>query len=137
MDFSQMNIAAGWIGILLGIISGAVIGLFFHRDNFAGGYDSWTRRMMRLGHISFFGIGFINLAYGLTWEVVLNPSNTQGLGPVMVHMAAGVGLMIALVAMPACCFGAAAYKPIRHLFFIPVTLTLLGVAWIPFCQFVY
>jgi len=48
---AHMNILAGWLGVLGGVLSGAVIGLFFHRDDWAGGYGSFSRRMLRLGHI--------------------------------------------------------------------------------------
>ena len=30
-----------------------------------GGYGSFRRRLTRLGHIAFFGLGFVNLFYGL------------------------------------------------------------------------
>src|SRR4051812_205671 len=52
---ADLNIAAAWIGILCGVLGGAVVGLFFHRDEWLGGYGSWRRRLARLGHISFFG----------------------------------------------------------------------------------
>ena len=60
------NLWAAWIGIFLGLESGTVQGLFFHREDWLGGYDAWPRRLMRLGHISFFGIAFLNLAYANT-----------------------------------------------------------------------
>ena len=43
-----------------------VLGLFFHRENWLGGYASLKRRMYRLGHISFFGLGAVNLLFWLT-----------------------------------------------------------------------
>ena len=61
-----LNLYAAWIGILLGAIMGAVQGMFFHKESWLGGYGTWARRMTRLGHISFFGIAFINLAFYLT-----------------------------------------------------------------------
>ena len=36
----------------VGVVSGATIGLFFHREAFLGGYDTWRRRLVRLGHPS-------------------------------------------------------------------------------------
>ena len=60
------NLYAAWIGILLGCLGGAVQGLFFRKENWLGGYGSWTRRMMRLGHISFMGIALINIAFAMT-----------------------------------------------------------------------
>ena len=64
-----LNFYAAWIGILFGFIAGAILGLFFHDENWMGGYSSWRRRMARLGHISFFGIALINLMYALSLTV--------------------------------------------------------------------
>ena len=59
------NLLAAWIGFSLGCLAGAIPGLFFHRDDWLGGYASWQRRMIRLAHIAFFGIGFLNLGFAL------------------------------------------------------------------------
>jgi hypothetical protein len=105
--------------MLLGGVSGAIIGLFFHRDDWMGGYDSYRRRLTRLGHISFFGLGFINLFFGLT---VIALSLSGGLIPL-----AGRCLIIGAVTMPLCCFLSAWRRPYRHLFFIPVISVLTGI----------
>ena len=85
-----VNITAAWIGFLLGAISGAIPGLFFHKADWLGGYTSWPRRLVRLAHISFFGIGFLNLALGLT-------SHTLGItAPVASSL-----LIVAAATMPA------------------------------------
>ena len=44
---ANINLWAAWIGILLGLASGTLQGLCFHRDNWLGGYGSWPRRLMR------------------------------------------------------------------------------------------
>lgn len=114
-----MNILAGWLGVLGGVLSGAIIGLFFHHENWAGGYGSFTRRMLRLGHISFFGIGFLNFAIGLTFATVALPDT---------HMQFAAWAMIAgAITMPLLCFLTAWRKNFRHFFFIPV-LSVLGSA---------
>jgi hypothetical protein len=61
-----LNLVGGWIGILAGVLSGALIGLFFHQDSWMGGYASYRRRLMRLGHVAFFGLGFLNIAFAAT-----------------------------------------------------------------------
>ena len=43
-----------------------VLGMFFHGENWLGGYASFKRRMYRLGHISFFGLGAVNMLFCLT-----------------------------------------------------------------------
>lgn len=117
-----MNLLAGWISILLGFVAGAVPGLSFWREDWLGGYGSWRRRMIRLAHIAFFGLGFINLAFAFT----LPPWST------IAHTAAlrwSAGLLVAGNAtMPVVCYLAAWRQPFRQLFAVPVACEVLGVA---------
>ena len=119
MDIASLNILAGWVAMLSGALSGAILGLFFDRDGWAGGYGSFRRRMLRLGHISFFGIGFLNLLFGLTMTAVSLPTTHSRI--------ASAGFLVAVIAMPACCFLPAWKKPLRHLFPIPVLAVLAGI----------
>jgi hypothetical protein len=114
-----LNLVGGWIGMLAGVLSGAVIGLFFHQETWMGGYTSYRRRLMRLGHIAFFGLGFLNIAFSLTsGELLLHGSW---------FAIASWALIIAAASMPACCFLAAWHKPLRHLFPIPVLSMTTGL----------
>jgi len=63
---SHINWYAGWIMILAAFVSGAGIGLFFWRENFLGGYGSWRRRLIRLGHIALAALGLFNVVYAMT-----------------------------------------------------------------------
>lgn len=127
MEIVNLHLLVGWIAMLLGVSAGAVIGMFFHREDWAGGYASYRRRMLRLGHIAFFGLGFINLFFALTLERIALPSiNTQ---------IASAGLIIGVITMPLVCFLSAWRKPVRHLFPVPVlavssALLSLLVGWI-------
>lgn len=107
----HLNLIAAWIGFLAGVVSGIVPGLLFHGEQWMGGYSSWPRRLTRLGHVSFFGIGFLNLAFALT---VTSLGLEDGLAVVS-------GLFITgAVTMPLFCY-LSAWKPFfRHGFFIPV-----------------
>lgn len=119
MGIAESNLLAGWIGMLGGAASGAVIGLFFHDDRWMGGYGSFRRRLVRLGHISFFGLGFLNLLYGLTLNAVaLPPTHAR---------VASLGFILGAVTMPLCCFLAAWRPPLRHLFPVPVLSVLIGI----------
>ena len=114
-----INLHAAWIGWLLGCIAGAIPGLFFHDADWLGGYASWRRRLTRLGHISFFGIGFINLGFALTVKAL---GLQGGLG------SASVLLVVGAVAMPSVCY-LSAWKPaFRHLFFIPASSVAIAIA---------
>lgn len=119
MDPVRFSLLVGWAGFLGGVLSGAVMGLLFHREDWLGGYGSRERRMVRLGHISFFGIGLINLFYALSLEPLGIPPEPASLG--------SVALLVALVAMPLNCFLCAWRKPFRHLFFLPVLSAAVGI----------
>lgn len=116
MDTAELNIIVGWVAMLMGVLSGAAIGLFFHIDAWAGGYASFRRRMLRLAHIAFFGLGFVNLMYGLTLQAIPLPRPLATAG--------SLGLIIGVITMPLCCYLTAWKKVFRHLFPVPV----LGVA---------
>ncbi|NND69955.1 MAG: hypothetical protein HKN43_00085 [Rhodothermales bacterium] len=119
----DVNIYASWMAFLLGSVTGAGLGLFFHKSDWLGGYNSWRRRLMRLGHISFFGLGLLNLGFGLT---------AQHFGISSGLTLASSLLLIGLFTMPTVCYLAAYRTGFRHLFFIPagsVVIALALVAW--------
>jgi hypothetical protein len=114
-----INLIGGWLGMLAGVLSGGVVGLFFYRDEWMGGYGSWRRRLTRLGHISFFGLGFLNLMFAATaGQLLLAGSYLK---------VASVGLLVGAITMPICCFLSAWRKPMRHLFPIPVVAVTAGI----------
>jgi len=114
-----INLIGGWLGMLAGVLSGGLVGLFFYRDEWMGGYDSWRRRLTRLGHISFFGLGFLNLLFAATaGQLMLRPPFVA---------IASVGLLAGAITMPICCFLSAWRKPLRHLFPIPVVAVTVGI----------
>lgn len=114
----QLNLLAGWIGILCGMVSGAVHGLWFHRVEWLGGYVAWPRRLTRLGHISFFGLAYINLAFA--WSL---PAAHPGPALTLASWA----LVIGAFTMPLCCYVAAFVPAARHAFVIPVLSLITGV----------
>lgn len=115
---NETLIAFGWVWFVLGIVSGAILGTGFARNDFWGGYDSWRRRLARLGHIACFGTGGLALAAGLTFHAV---------GPVFGQQVAGVGLLVGAISMPLVCFLSAWRKPWRVLFPLPVAALSIGV----------
>jgi hypothetical protein len=113
-----INLYAAWIGFALGCVAGAVTGLFFHEKHWLGGYSSWPRRLIRLGHISFFGVGLLNLAFALSARAV-------GLDS---RLTAASGLfLLGAVTMPLVCYLSAWRVTFRHLFFIPALSVTCGV----------
>ncbi|MBI5060155.1 hypothetical protein HZB60_10295 [candidate division KSB1 bacterium] len=113
------NLYAGWIGIFGGFLTGLIIGLIFHRDQWLGGYSTWPRRMIRLGHVAFFGLGFINLAYAFTLQAfAIEPASNWS----------SILFVVGAATMPAVCFLSAWRKPFRHLFAIPVLSLLMAIS---------
>ena len=114
----MINLHMAWIGFLLGCISGAIPGLFFHKSVWLGGYASWQRRMIRLGHISFFGIGFINLSFVLTARTLELDTGLQTVS---------VLFIVGAITMPAVCYLSAWKSGFRNLFFIPAMSISVGI----------
>jgi hypothetical protein len=120
------NLLAAWVGICLGLLTGAAIGLGFDREQWLGGYASWPRRLMRLGHISFFGIALLNISLVVT--AVLLELMTERAASASMH-AAGLLMIAGAILMPTICFLSAWRRVCRHAFFMPV-LCLVGAAGI-------
>ena len=112
------NLFLAWLWILLGFITGMVLGMFFHGENWLGGYGSFQRRMYRLGHISFFGLGAVNLLFCLTAQ------NYSLHGPLA--GTASWAFIVGALSMPVCCV-VMAHCPKAHLIFaVPVVSLILG-----------
>ena len=92
--------------------------MFFDREDWLGGYSSWKRRMLRLGHISFFGIAFINLAFAFS-AIVLGLDDRVGIPSVL--------FLVGAVCMPLVCYLSAIKAVFRHLFFIPAVSVIAGI----------
>jgi hypothetical protein len=112
-----LNWYFGWISILTAFVTGAGIGLFFYRDDFLGGYGSFRRRILRLGHIAQAALGMMNLIAGVD-------QLQRGLEYAAI---AQWGLVVGGITMPLVCFLSAWRPGCRHLFFIPV-IALIAAA---------
>lgn len=121
---TQQMLNLVWIGMLLGVVSGAVIGLFFTREDWMGGYGSHRRRLARLGHISFFGLAFVNAIFAFTHH--LTPLREPFATVAFWAFATGAATM------PTVCFLCAWKKPWRHLFFLPVGGVATGILCVLF-----
>ena len=96
------------------------MGLFFNREDWLGGYTSLKRRLIRLAHISFFGLGGVNLMYYFTARYALEPSALQ--------TAASWGYVVGGITMPVVCLIMARWTRAKMLFAVPVISLLLSGA---------
>jgi hypothetical protein len=116
-----LHLRAGWILILLGFVSGAVLGLGFHREGFLGGYASLRRRLLRLGHIALIALGALNVLYAL-----MPFEGAEGTAREL----ASCALLIGAIAMPATCALSALWPRLCPLFALPVAALLTAGAGI-------
>ncbi|HEX5399296.1 MAG TPA: hypothetical protein VFY06_09630 [Verrucomicrobiae bacterium] len=112
------NLFLAWLWILLGFTTGMVLGMFFHGEKWLGGYASFKRRMYRLGHISFFGLGTVNLLFWLTAQR-LSPTGT-------IMEVASWAFVIGAVTMPVCCVVMAHFPKTHPVFAVPVISLITG-----------
>ena len=115
---SNPNLFLAWLWVLLGFGTGMVLGLFFHHENWLGGYGSFKRRMYRLGHISFFGLGAVNLLFWLTLQNIARPESPAGV--------ASWAFIIGAIAMPLCCVVMAHFPKAHLIFAVPVLSLIAG-----------
>lgn len=115
-----LQLLLAWLWIWLGFLSGFVLGLFFHRESWLGGYTSLKRRLYRLCHISFFGLGVLNLCFYLTVQV-------SGISGTALTVAAWA-FVVGTVSMPLCCLLMAHVPRARLCFGLPVVSLLVGGA---------
>jgi hypothetical protein len=114
----HLNLVIAWLWLLLGFVAGMVLGMFFHGENWLGGYASFRRRMYRLGHISFFGLGAVNLLFCLT---VQNFSLAGQLVSV-----ASWAFIVGAITMPVCCVVMAHFPKAHMIFSVPVVSLIAG-----------
>lgn len=114
------NEVFGWVWVLAGFLSGLALGLGFQRDEWMGGYGSFRRRLIRLGHISFLGLGILNLLFAQT-----GPRLALGAGTLTLASWAWIA---GGIAMPACCALMAWRRGFYLLFGVPVASLVLAAA---------
>lgn len=117
----KINLIIAWLWILLGFLSGFVMGLQFHKENWLGGYGSFQRRMYRLAHISFFSLAAVNwMFYVTTWHFHEHTPQIS---------LASWAFAIGAITMPPCCILMAHWPKGRWFFGIPVLSLLLAAAF--------
>jgi hypothetical protein len=115
-----MNESFGWAWILAGFVSGFLLGLGFHHDDWMGGYGAFRRRLIRLGHISFIGLGILNILFAFSAPRV-------ALGEPWLSIASWA-LIAGGVTMPLSCGLMAWRRGFYPLFIVPVLSLVLGAS---------
>lgn len=120
----ERNRQVGWVCAVLGALTGLVMGLWSFDGpvpvpGWLGEYGATARRLARLGHIAFFGLGILNLL--LARELSLS-----ALGP-QAKRVASLAMNFGNVFLPLTLFSAAAYPPSKYLLPLPAIAVFLAM----------
>ncbi len=122
--YAMLNEPIGWLSIVVGLVAGAWLGTGYDKPDWLGGYGSFRRRLVRLGHIALIALGFLNILFA---QSVGRAALSDG------QLAAASWLLIVgCISMPACCFLNAWQPRFKALFGVPVASLIGGcviVAW--------
>lgn len=128
-SIGHWNIVAGWLWMPLGILSGALLGLW----SFGGPlpapashrrYDDLPRRLNRLAHVACFMLPLINILYGMHLDGLALDPGLKRLGSVC--------MLVLMVGIPVVLLLASFRLRFKYLAVIPVAAGLIGLllmAW--------
>jgi hypothetical protein len=118
----QSNRALGWISMAIGAGSGLIMGLWSFDGPIAsplGEYGDTSRRLARLGHIAFFGLGMINLHMA---RELPRLNLTQAW-----RHATSFLMNFGNIFLPLTLFGAAMMRPVKYAMSLPATAILAAL----------
>lgn len=108
----MMNETFGWISVLGGLGMGLYMGLKFQREEWLGGYSSFSRRMVRLAHVALVALGILNIQFAQSLpRLELSASAAT---------AASWAFISGAILMPACCLWMAARRRHFEIFAAPI-----------------
>ena len=118
------NRRIGWLSSCLGVISGSIMGLWSFDGpmpvpDWLGGYDQTSRRLARLGHIAFFGLGILNVL--VAGELRRSRFGLWG------RRTASWAMNFGNVFLPLTLFAAAAYRPLKYAMGAPALAVLVAL----------
>jgi hypothetical protein len=125
----QSNRAVGWASIAVGIATGLVMGLWsfdgpVSTPAWLGEYGDTSRRLARLGHIAFIGLGILNIL--LARELTVSSLGERG------RRLASAAMNFGNVFLPVTLFAAAAWRPAKFTMALPATAVFVAMclaAW--------
>ncbi|HSC28767.1 MAG TPA: hypothetical protein VLD67_15930 [Vicinamibacterales bacterium] len=124
-----MNRSIGWTSLAAGVATGLVMGLWSFDGPlpvpaWLGDYGDTSRRLARLGHIAFLGLGILNLL--LADELPRSALGAAG------RKAASMSMNIGNMLLPIGLFAAAAWAPAKYALGLPASCVFVALclaAW--------
>jgi hypothetical protein len=124
-----MNRSIGWASLAVGVATGLVMGLWsfdgpLPTPPWLGEYGDTPRRLARLGHIAFLGLGILNILLGR--ELPQSSLGARG------RRVASRSMNVGNVLLPITLFAAAAWPPAKYAMSLPATAVFVALclaAW--------
>lgn len=118
------NRVVGWCSLAAGAITGLVLGLWSFDGpvpvpEVLGAYDQTGRRLARLGHIAFFGLGILNI---LLATELLELRLTDG-----ARRLASRAMNFGNIFLPLTLFAAALFRPLKYAMSLPATAVAIAM----------
>ena len=122
-DFSR-NRFVGWTSLAVGVAVGLVMGLWsfdgpLPPPAWIGEYADTSRRLVRLGHIAFIGLGLIDILLERELSRSALAPATRGV--------ASWAMVIGNVLLPIALIAAAAYHPLKYFMAIPASSVFVAL----------
>jgi len=123
------NRRVGWLSMAVGIGTGLIMGMWSFDGPmpvpaWLGEYGSVARRLARLGHIAFLGLGIL--------DVLLAREVPRLALSAAMRRTASVAMIVGNALLPPALFAAAAWRPCKYLLPLPATAVFVAVvltAW--------
>jgi hypothetical protein len=120
----EWNRRVGWVSMCVGVGTGLIMGLWsfygpLEVPAWLGAYDQTPRRLARLGHIAFLGLGILNLLLAQTLHhLALGPGGRR---------AASWAMNFGNIFLPLTLFAAAAYAPLMYVMSVPALAVFVAL----------
>lgn len=118
------NLAVAWTSLAIGAITGMILGLWSFGGPvpvpaWIGEYDDLPRRFLRLGHIAFFGLGFIN---------IMLSRHFSGANAVRSGSQLALGLMnFGNIVLPPTLVASAFFEPFKYVMSLPASAITIAL----------
>ncbi|AEF44276.1 hypothetical protein ACUTQW_16370 [Serratia sp. TSA_7] len=124
VNLSEMLIAFGWGGIVVGIMMGGLMGMYAFKGPFRApkGHENYTdlnRRMLRLAHIAFIMLPLISMLYGMCLDTLQVPY--------VYKYYAAICMVILSVGIPVLLIASCFYLPFKYIQAIPFSCGMFAL----------
>jgi hypothetical protein len=123
MELGEKNISFGWLWLLVGILVGAIMGMWSFNSPFpspVGDYTSLPRRLLRLSHIAFIALAIINILYGYEIDNIQLSNKLKKIGSMC--------MIYGAILMPIFLLAAVFFEPLKYLTIISAILLIIAIS---------